>query len=244
MLMQVGRRLRSVSLVALLGIALLACKKKSTSSPSPSVSTESEQSKRFKELAPKVKTLVGKLPTMAEKAKSEPVVKKDQPLADKLDKAKFLIVGDKWLDAPDRKADEGEVDLGSSTLYLCKNAAGKDPHKTKNSDLKNDVGYMEECLGWEYVAVLRARAVTMPKIKMASKSFDKGEVQGDLLLFSASTAEVAARYTFRTTNSDELSWFEDTPEQEWVDKSKRDLVENLQGVIQERLAGERDTMGK
>ncbi len=66
----------------------------------------------------------------------------------------------------------------------------------------------------------------------------------DLVVFAISTGEIAARYTFRTTNSDKLTWFEGKLEKDWADESRRDLSENLQGVSQERFAQERDTMGK
>lgn len=237
---------RSRSTLWLFGllVALLACKKKSDPAPAPTVVTESEHVKRFKELQPKVKALLGKLPEMSQKAKSEPAVKSDKPLTVKLEKTKFITIGDKWLQDVQRSPADGELDLDDSKLSLCAYAVDKKPESTKDSDIKSDVGYMEECLAWEYIAVVRPKQITMPKIMMATKTFEPGEVQGDLLLFAVPAGEIKARYRFRTTNSDELKWFEGKPEKEWSDESKRDLVENLKGVIQERFALERDSMGK
>jgi len=235
---------RTILLIATFLGALLACKKKTASDPAPTVTTESPDAKRFKELVPKVKTLVGKLPGMDEKAKAESPVKSDRPLATKLENAKVVIVGDKWLGDTHRSAGDGELDLGDATLSLCAHAIGKKVESTKDSEIKDDVKYMEQCLAWEYVAVVRARKLTTPKIKMASKSFAPGGVEGDVLLFGVSDATIQARYRFHTTNSDELKWFEGKPEKEWADESMRDLAKNLKGVIEERLALERDSMGR
>jgi len=71
-----------------------------------------------------------------------------------------------------------------------------------------------------------------------------GGVEGDVLLFGVSDTTIQARYRFHTTNSDELKWFEGKPEKEWADESIRDLAKNLKGVIEERLALERDSMGQ
>lgn len=237
-------RMRSFLWLGVLLCALLACKKKSAPDPAPTVATESADAKRFKELAPKVKALLGTLSEMSQKAKSEPQVKSDKALTTKLESKKFVIIGDKWLTDTHHSPGEGELDLDDSTLSLCAYAVDKKVESMRDSDLKSDVGYMEECLSWEYVAVVRPRKITMPKIKMASKTFEPGEVEGDMLLFAVPAGEIKARYRFRTTNSDELTWFEGKPEKEWSEESERDLVKNLKGVIEERLALERDSMGK
>jgi len=237
-------RWRSVLWLSLVLGALLACKKRSAPDPTPTVVTESEHSKRVKELQPKAKAFMAKLSELAQKAKSEPAVKSDQALKTKLEEKQFVIIGDKWLTEPNRSPTDGEVDLGDTTLSLCAYAVGKKPESTKDSDLKSDVEYMERCLAWEYVAVVRPKKITMPKIKMESKTFEPGDVTGDMLLFAMPAGELKARYRFGTTNSDELTWFEGKPEKDWSDESKRDLVKNLKGVIQERMALERDSMGK
>ncbi|MBK8997163.1 MAG: hypothetical protein IPM35_15640 [Myxococcales bacterium] len=237
-------RLRSILWLGVLLGALLACKKKSAPDPAPTVYTEPEHLKRFKELTPKVKALLGKLPEMSQKAKTEPAVKSEQPLKTKLEKTKFVTIGDKWLLDVHRDPSDGELDLDDTKLSLCAYAVEKQGESLKDSDIKDNVRYMEECLAWEYIAVVRPKKVTMPKIMMATKTFEPGEVSGDLLLFAMPAGEIKARYRFRTTNSDELKWFEGKPEKEWSDESKRDLVENLKGVIEERFALERDSMGK
>lgn len=242
--MRQAKRLHSVVCLGLLLLGLLACKKKSAPDPTPTVASESAEMKRFKELAPKVKTLLGKVSELGQKAKSEPQVKAEQAFKTKLEKTKFVTVGDQWLADFHKSAGDGEVDLSNTTLSLCAYAADKKPESVKDSDLENDVGYMDQCLAWEYVAVVRPRKVSKPTIKMATKSFDPGEVEGDLLLFALPAGELKARYRFRTTNSDELTWFEGKPEKEWSAESMRDLAKNLKGVIEERMALERDSMGK
>lgn len=226
-----------VMVVALLMLALLACKKKREPDTTPTIQTVSPTALRANELKPKVKARIDKLAGIATKAKSEPKVKKERPFKPKLEKDKFIVLGDKWLEDVHYEPTAEEIDLDNTTLSLCEYAL-KDATSTDDQ-----VGYMETCLQWEYVAVVRPKKITLPVIKMQTKSFDPGLLEGDLLLFDLASGDIVGRYVLRITNSDTLSWFEGTPEKEWQDKSKRDLVENVRGVIEERLQLERDTTG-
>ena len=223
--------------VALLGLALLACKKKEAPAPTSDTPTVSTTRTRYDELAPKMKARLEKLAAMSKQAESEPKVKKEKPFATKLEDKQFIVIGDRWLDNPHYEPNAEEIDLDDTNLSLCSYA-------TKSESPKDDDnGYMEECLAWKHVAVVRARKIVLPVVDMQSKTFEPGKLDGDLLLFDLSTGEIVGRYLLGITNSDELKWFEGRPEQDWKDESKRDLVENVRGVVSERLRQERDTSG-
>lgn len=224
----------------LVGATLLACKKKAPEpapapAPSATVSPDLESAKK---LQPDIKKLMGRVSDMAAKARKEPKVRADRPFKTKLEDGKYIIVGDKWLDDPHRKAGDDELDLGVTVLSLCAYAA-------KDDELEaNDLKYMQECLGWDYMAVVRQRSLTPPKVKLDSDSFDAGSFVGDLLLFDLDTGNIVGRYQMNITNSDKLTYQEGKPEAEWQELAKRDLLENVTGVIGERLRLERDSMGR
>jgi hypothetical protein len=223
--------------VALLSAVLLACKKKEAPAPSTETPTVSTAIARHAELVPKLKARMEMLASIGKTSKSEPKLKKEKPLATKLDKNELVIIGDKWLDDVHRDPDADEVDLEDTNLSLCEYAI------REQAPDDDDVKYMQECLAWKYVAVIRPRKILFPVIKMASKTFEPGQLDGDLLLFDLSSGEIAGRYLLGITNSDELKWFEGKPEEDWKTESKRDLVENVRAVIEERLAQTRDSSG-
>lgn len=226
-----------VATAALVLLPLLACKKKPPPDTSPSPPTVSTTAARASELKPKMKARIDKLAAMALKAKSEPKVRKERPLKTKLDKEKFIVIGEKWLDNVHYEPATGEIDLDNTTLSLCGYALDK--AEPKDDDLK----YFDECLNWEHVAVVRSRRIILPVVKMATKTFEPGQLDGDLLLFDLASGEIVGRYLLGITNSDELKWFEGKPESDWKDESKRDLVKNVQSVVEERLLLERDSSG-
>lgn len=224
--------------IVLVLAALLACKKKqSESTPAPAPTVDPTAAKAA-ELKPKAKARLDQFVALSKKVKSEPDVKADKGFKTKLEKEKFVIIGDKWCEDPQYRHGDSEIDLGSSVLYLCKSAL------EKTSPASDDLKYWEECLSWTHLAVLRPRKISFPKIKMESKTFEPGEVTGDMLLFDIASGEIKGRYRMRITNSDELTWYEGKPEKEWFDESKRDLVKNVTGVAEEMLQLERDSMGK
>jgi hypothetical protein len=223
--------------VALVGAALLACKKKDAPAPSTDTPAVSTTRVRHSELAPKLKARIETLAGIGKTAASEPKLKKEKPIANKLDKKQFVIVGDKWLDNVHYDQGPEELDLEDTKLAACEYAIDEE------SPDDDDVSYMDECLAWEYVAVIRPRKIVLPVIKMASKTFEPGQLDGDLLLFDLSSGEIVGRYLLGITNSDELKWFEGKPEEDWKTESKRDLVQNVRAVIEERLAQTRDSSG-
>lgn len=217
--------------------ALLACKKKEAPSSTTSTPTVSTTKVKLDELKPKVKARMETLASIAEKAKAEAKVKKEKPFATKLEKSQFVILGEKWAADPNYQEGADELELDNTTLALAKYALDATTEK------QDDVRYMEEALAIEYVAVVRTRSVVLPVVKLESKTFTPGELNGDLLLFDLKTEDIVGRYLLGITNSDELKWFEGKPEDEWKTESKRDLVENVRGVIAERLQHERDSSG-
>lgn len=231
---------RSFALSTVL-IAVTACQKREapvSSSEPTAAATESPDVAQAKKEQPKLKAMMDKMPDIAKKASTEPPVKVSQPLATKLENAKFAIIGQKWVTEPFRDPAPDELDFDHSVFSICSSTATDE--KLDAEDLK----YMQECLAWEYLAVVRPRGVTMPKVKLAEKSFEAGSCTGDVLLFELKSGEVKGRYTMNITNSDEISNFQGSSDKDWQDQAKRDLLENVTGVIGERLRLERDSMGE
>jgi hypothetical protein len=224
--------------LVLAGAALLACKKKSAPDPAPApATTVSPELERAKKLLPDVKKLMTSLEEMSKKADKEPRVRKDKKFETKLEDGKYLTVGQKWLTDPRRKADADELEITETVLSICSSIAYVGEPKA------DDVKYMEECLGWKHIAVVRPRGLTMPKVKMETKTFDAGSFEGDMLLFDAATGDIVGRYQMNITNSDKISELENSKEDEWQDAAKKDLLENVTGVIGEQLRHEREKMG-
>ncbi len=224
--------------VTMLIAALLACKKKPVVTDSdagtPPLSTTAAQ---MAELTPKLKARMDMLSAMAKTAASEPKVRKERPLKTKLETAEFITIGDKWLADVHYNHTDDELDFDDTTLALC-------GYAVKATEPQGDsLRYAEQCLAWKYIAVIRPRKVIQPVVNMNSKTFKPGQLDGDLLLFDLADGTIVGRYLLGITNSDELTWFEGKPEEEWKEESKRDLVKNTRGVIEERLKLERDSSG-
>lgn len=236
--MGVSRGSRAVFALVVIG-ALLACKKKEapTETTEP-VKTESPNVAKGKALQPVLKTRLGQITAVSKKVKSEPAVKKDQPFKTKLEKTQYFILGAPWLDNPGRPHDENELDLDDTTFFICTNRG----EQTEFTD--DELKWMQECIDWKYIAVVRPKKVTVPKIKLDSKSFEPGQFDGDLLLFELSTGNIVGRYQMGITNSDKLTYLEGKSEKEWEKESMNDLLENVTGVIEERMSLERDSMGR
>lgn len=229
------RRSGVIFAMVLLG-ALLACKKKAPDpAPAPTATVDPEKEAATK-LNPGVKTLLGQLSAIATKAKAEPKVKSDKGLSEKLEKEKYVIVGESWLTDPNRSAEKDEVELKNTTLSLC--TYNKDKERLTTSEQ----GYAKECTAWQYVAVVRQKSVTLPKVNTSTKTFAPGSYIADMLLFDLKTAEIKARYLMNITNSDKLTYLENSTDEEWQKKAKDDLAENVTGVIDEQMAQERKTM--
>jgi hypothetical protein len=235
MLIRFRERSGVIFAMVLLGV-LLACKKQAPApSPAPTALPDPEKEAATK-LNPGVKTLLGQLSTIATKAKAEPKVKKDKGLTEKLEKEKYVILGEAWLTDPNRSADKGEVELKNTTLSLC--AYNKDKERLPTSEQ----GYAKECTAWQYVAVVRKKSVTLPKVNTSTKTFAPGSYIADMLLFDLKTAEIKARYLMNITNSDKLTYLENSTEEEWNKKAADDLAENVTGVIDEQMAQDRKSM--
>ncbi len=57
---------------------------------------------------------------------------------------------------------------------------------------------------------------------------------------SETSGEIKGRYPLNITNSDELTYLEDSELSSWEEEARADLGKNVMGVISERLALERD----
>lgn len=227
-----------VSMVVVLLAVLLGCKKRpEPTEPGPTAPTVSTTEVRAAEIVPKLKARMDLLSTIAKTARKEPKVKKERPLKTKLETKQFIVIGEKWLDDVHYEPTSAELSLRDTTLSLCGHALKATPPKD------DDLRYADECLAWQYVAVIRTRKIVMPVVNMEKKTFKPGQLDGDLLLFDLADGAIVGRYLLGIMNSDELTWFEGKPADEWTEESKRDLVKNVRGVIEERLQLERDSSG-
>ncbi len=235
-----GRGRLVVSLVALVAVPLLACKqRKSPPDPTPvAAPTVSPNVAKTKELKPKLKKHVEEgIYGLAAKLKKEPKVRANKPFSGNLEDEKYVVVGLPWLEEPDRSDEAGEVNLGDTTLHLCHGF--QDDEELSNDQLK----WGEECLAWEYAAVVRKRSLKLPKVSKEAHTFDKGSFFADMLLVEIATGSIKGRYLMRITNSDKFTVLDTATEGEIQIASEKDLVENVLGVIGERLRGEIKDMG-
>lgn len=231
--------MRVLPLVLLLAV-LLACKKKAPD-PSPattSTSTESPNSVEAKKLLPQVKERLSQLKALDAKTKSEPAVRVDKPFKEKLEKEKVIILGDKWVPDVGYTQTDKELKILDATISLCNS------NKEKTEFTTDEVKWFKECVAFTHVAVIRPKKIAFPKMNMAAKTFEPGEVNGDMLLFELSTGEIKGRYKLVITNSDKVTYIEGKGEDEWQGVANSDLVDNVVGVTRERLALERESMWK
>lgn len=228
----------AVIAVAVLGAALAACKKRSPPvvDVAPASTGPSAGELEARKLLGDAKERMLKLEKLAAKARNEPAVKKDRPHADKVSGDGLLVIGEKWFSEPRADVSASEVDLKHTVYGLCASMVYTGIAK------EDDAKYLRECLGFQWVAVVRARKTTLPKVDMATSKFKPGFVEGDVLLFEVSTGEVRGRYRLAATNGDTLSNRDDTKEGEWDRQLLRDLRENVLAVVTERLNQERKSM--
>ncbi|MEZ4371827.1 MAG: hypothetical protein R3B07_13420 [Polyangiaceae bacterium] len=237
----VGRGLRLLPLVIALGVPLLACKQRKAPDPTPAaaaVPTVSPNAAKTRELKPKLKKNIDDgVYGLAAKLKKEPRVRVSKPFKTNLDDSKVAVVGLPWLEDPIHSTGTDEVNLGHTVLYLCQ---GQQDEEAFDDDR---VKYAEECLGWEYVAVVRQYSLKQPTVSKAEHTFDKGLFVGDLLLVEIATGSIKGRYVMHIENSDKFTVLDTSTESEIQTAAEADLVNNITGVIGERLRGERKTMG-
>lgn len=238
--MRGSNRWFAVPLLLSLVAPLLACKQRKSPDPTPAaVATESANSIKTKELKPKLKKHVEEgIYGLAAKLKKEPKVRANKPFKTTLEDAKVVIVGLPWLEQPDRRDAAGEVPLGDVTLHLCHG------FQAEEGELSNDeIKWAEECLAWEYLAVVRQRSLTLPKVRKADNTFERGSFFADMLLVEIATGDIKGRYIMRITNSEKFTVLTTSTESEIQTAAEKDLAENITGVIGERLRGEISDMG-
>ncbi|MCA9647223.1 MAG: hypothetical protein H6718_09955 [Polyangiaceae bacterium] len=236
----VGRGLRLLPLVMALGVPLLACKQRKAPDPTPAAATPtvSPNVAKTAELKPKLKKHIDDgVYGIVTKLKKEPKVRANKPLKDKLEDSKVVVVGLPWLEEPSHSAEAGEIPLGNTTLYLCQG------HQDDTELSDDQIKWAEECLAWEYLAVVRQRSLKLPKVSKAEHTFDKGSFYADLLLVEIATGDIKGRYIMRITNSDKFTVLDSATQSEIQTAAEKDLGENITGVIGERLRGEIKNMG-
>lgn len=237
---QVSRsRLGCVVFVGCVGLALLACKKKPPPDPVSTAPTQSPLAAREEAARPKVKRVLEQIAGVAAKAKAEKRVTTKRGLKTKLETKQFVTLGDKWLAAPNRLPEAGEVPVQSNVLSICASRLEKPQAQTADTT-QSDVDWLEECAALEYVAVVRPRKVGLPKVNLATKTFTPGSYEGDMLLFELASGEIKGRYPLNITNSDELTYLEGSAQDSWDKEAQDDLGKNVTGVIRETLQLERE----
>lgn len=237
---RVSRSAPGLGVAAVVLLALLACKKKESAqeAPAPAPAAPASASPEDRKVHDDVKALVARFAGFAKTAKAEPPVRRDRPFATKVASGEYVFLGVEWLADPHAERATDALELESTVLSLCSYAArSEDP---KEDDLK----YAKECLGWKYVAALRAKKIVLPKVNLGTKSFAPGSVEGDLLLFDAGTGKIVGRYVVSITNSDELTFSEGQPESAWQTIAGIDLRDNVRAVVAQRLAHERESMAR
>ncbi len=181
----------SVLFVALLACFVLAvalaCKKKNQPSP--------ETVARAAELKPKATQLLVQVASLSAKAKSANAV--DAVLAEKPYPGTVAVIGDTFLEEPNRIALTEELDLGDPVLSVCKYIV--DNTQTKDEDIEN----LENCLRFEYVAVIQQSSFTPPDADNGS-SYTPGRFSGSVVLFHLPTGEVRGLYSLNVSQSDQL----------------------------------------
>lgn len=178
----------SVALVACFVLSVaLACKKKNEPSPATLA--------RAKELVPKVTQLLGQVAGLSAKAKSPPGADAAQP--QKPSPGSVAVIGETFLEKPNRTTDPAELDLGDPALSVCQYII--DRKQVQDDDIKN----LEACARIEYVAVIQVRDFTPPDAD-DGRSYTPGRFSGQMLLFHLATGEIRGRNSLDVTQSDQL----------------------------------------
>ena len=179
----------SVALVAcfLLPVAL-ACKKKKNE-PSPATVA------RAAELKPKVTQLLAQIASLSAKSKSQTGA--DTGLAQKPSPGTVAVIGDTFLEKPNRTTDTGELDLSDPVLSVCEYIV----ERTQIND--EDIKSLEACSNVAYAAVIHQRDFTPPDAD-DGRTYTPGRFSGDVLVFHLATGELRGRYSLDVSQSDQL----------------------------------------
>src|SRR5690606_24809834 len=115
--------------------------------------TQSPLAAREQAARPKVKRVLEQIAGLAAKLKAEKRVTVKRGLKTKLEPKQFVTLGDKWLEDPKRLLEAGEVPVKSNVLLICAARLEKPQAQTADAT-QSDVDWLEECAGFEYVAVV------------------------------------------------------------------------------------------
>jgi hypothetical protein len=159
-----SRALVASVLACLVLFTAIGCKKKR---PPPSAATVA----RAADLKPKATQRLAQLATLKAKTKSEPQTASDTPLAKKLWPVKVAVIGESFLDNPNRSTDVSEFDLSDATVSVCKSIL--EATQVQDDDIKS----LEDCSGLEYAAVIRlGRRVAVTGIRTKPPPLDVAAV--------------------------------------------------------------------
>ena len=217
---------RGIVLIAVLVCALLACKRKESAGGSGSGSLGDRAAK----IKPDAKKRLAQLAALAPKVKAEAAVTSDKPVAVRPSRKTVAITGDRWLTDPNYSPSSEELNFGNTLLSLCK-------HGTEGeSQTEDHIKYLEQCVAFEIVAVVRQRSIARPKIKMKSKTYDPGQVKVDVLVYELATAQLIGAYDVQVTNSPELKLpGSDQSEADWLGLAMADLKVGAELKVEDKL---------
>lgn len=178
----------SVALVACFVLAVtLACKKKNEPSPATVA--------RAAELKPKITQMLTQVASLSSKSKSATTA--PTTLAQKPYPGTVAVIGDTFLEKPNRTADPAELDLSDPMLAVCKYVV--DATQIQNDDIKN----LEACARFEHAAVIQQRSFSPPDADDGS-TYTPGRFSGEVMVFHLATGELRARYSLDVSQADQL----------------------------------------
>lgn len=180
-------RLTVVLVGCLLLAVTLACKKKKESSPATVA--------RAAELKPKVSQVLTQVASLGAKVKSDTAA-----VATPGPKPAFgtvAVIGETFLEKPNRATDSSELDLGDPSLSVCRYIL--DATRVEDDDIKS----LEACARYEYAAVLKQGSFSPPDADDGS-SYTPGRFSGSILVFHLATGELRALHSIDVSQSDQL----------------------------------------
>lgn len=219
--------LHSLVLIFVVVSAALACKRKGSSSTSASSAAPSGSPRHRRELATaevtrRFETISG----FAAQVRSAEGVTGNRPLARRPERGQYAVIGDTFLEDPSREENKQELPLRSDLLSLCKKALRAEVIG------EVDLEHLEECAKLEYLAVVRTKRLTPPKIKIATKTFDSGKVEGDVFVFDLPKGALVASYRIVVTNKDEIKREGGGDEEQWLGSAMRNLATRTNRAVE------------
>lgn len=222
--------IHSVLLAVFVVLVALACKgkasgNKSSASSAPVGSPKYRREQATAEVKKRLETIAG----FAAQVKQAPSVSRNQPLARSADRRRFVVIAEAFLEDPSREETKEELPLRSDLLSLCKRALGNEVIG------EADLEHLEDCAKLEYVAVVRPKRLVPPKVRVATKTFDPGKVEGDVFVFDLPKGTVVGSYAVAATNKDEIERQGGGDEEQWMGSAMRNLATKTNRAVEDLL---------